>query len=89
VYGGVAEGVTRRFAVEGAADYASLIRPADFPVGNWINCYRPVYSNTAILPVMIAQKPAIWIGSSRDDLRAFPDEVRRVMGCDQRRAERR
>jgi phage-related protein len=29
---------------------------------------------------MIAQKPAIWIGSSRDDLRAFPDEVRRVMG---------
>ena len=29
---------------------------------------------------MIAQKPAIWIGSSRDDLRTFPDEVRRVMG---------
>jgi len=29
---------------------------------------------------MIAQKPAIWIGSSRDDLRDFPDEVRRVMG---------
>ena len=29
---------------------------------------------------MIAQKPAIWIGSSRDDLRAFPDEARRVMG---------
>jgi phage-related protein/predicted XRE-type DNA-binding protein len=26
------------------------------------------------------QKPALWIGSSRDDLRAFPDEVRRVMG---------
>jgi phage-related protein len=29
---------------------------------------------------MAAQKPTIWIGSSRDDLRAFPDEVRRVMG---------
>jgi phage-related protein len=29
---------------------------------------------------MTVQKPALWIGSSRDDLRAFPDEVRRVMG---------
>jgi phage-related protein len=29
---------------------------------------------------MSAQKPTAWIGSSRDDLRAFPDEVRRVMG---------
>jgi phage-related protein/predicted XRE-type DNA-binding protein len=29
---------------------------------------------------MAAQKPTVWIGSSRDDLRAFPDEVRRVMG---------
>ena len=29
---------------------------------------------------MTAQKPTVWIGSSRDDLRAFPDEVRRVMG---------
>src|ERR1700675_5132212 len=29
---------------------------------------------------MTAQKPTIWIGSSKDDLRAFPDEVRRVMG---------
>ena len=29
---------------------------------------------------MTAQKPTHWIGSSRDDLRAFPDEVRRVMG---------
>ena len=29
---------------------------------------------------MAAQKSTIWIGSSRDDLRAFPDEVRRVMG---------
>jgi phage-related protein len=29
---------------------------------------------------MKVQKPALWIGSSRDDLRAFPDEVRRVMG---------
>jgi phage-related protein len=29
---------------------------------------------------MNAQKPAVWIGSSRDDLRAFPDEARRVMG---------
>jgi phage-related protein len=25
-------------------------------------------------------KPAVWIGSSREDLRSFPDEVRRVMG---------
>jgi phage-related protein len=25
-------------------------------------------------------KPAVWIGSSRENLRAFPDEVRRVMG---------
>jgi phage-related protein len=29
---------------------------------------------------MTAQKPAVWIGSARDDLRSFPDEVRRVMG---------
>jgi phage-related protein/predicted XRE-type DNA-binding protein len=29
---------------------------------------------------MTVQKPTLWIGSSRDDLRAFPDEVRRVMG---------
>ncbi|HYW62171.1 MAG TPA: type II toxin-antitoxin system RelE/ParE family toxin [Bradyrhizobium sp.] len=29
---------------------------------------------------MKMQKPALWIGSSRDDLRAFPDEVRRVLG---------
>jgi phage-related protein len=29
---------------------------------------------------MTAQKPALWVGSSRDDFRAFPDEVRRVMG---------
>jgi phage-related protein len=29
---------------------------------------------------MAIQKPTLWIGSSRDDLRAFPDEVRRVMG---------
>src|SRR4051812_49146946 len=29
---------------------------------------------------MKMQKPALWIGSSKDDLRAFPDEVRRVMG---------
>jgi len=29
---------------------------------------------------MTAQKPALWIGSSRDDLRTFPDEVRRVIG---------
>src|SRR5437868_15551109 len=26
------------------------------------------------------QKPAIWMGSSKDDLREFPTEVRRVMG---------
>jgi phage-related protein len=29
---------------------------------------------------MKIQKPVLWIGSSRDDLRAFPDEARRVMG---------
>jgi phage-related protein len=29
---------------------------------------------------MTSQKPVLWIGSSRDDLRSFPDEVRRVMG---------
>jgi phage-related protein len=29
---------------------------------------------------MTVQKPALWIASSRDDLREFPDEVRRVMG---------
>jgi phage-related protein len=29
---------------------------------------------------MSARKPVEWIGSSRDDLRAFPQEVRRVMG---------
>jgi phage-related protein len=27
---------------------------------------------------MTIQKPAVWIGSSKDDLRAFPDKVRRV-----------
>ena len=25
-------------------------------------------------------KPTVWIGSSREDVRAFPSEVRRVMG---------
>src|SRR3954467_7822056 len=40
-----------------------------------------IYSCTAIRQCrMKMQKPALWIGSSRDDLRAFPDEVRRVMG---------
>src|SRR5437762_5366491 len=29
---------------------------------------------------MAGSKPTAWIGSSRDDLRSFPDEVRRVMG---------
>jgi phage-related protein len=29
---------------------------------------------------MIVRKPVEWIGSSRDDLRAFPPEVRRVDG---------
>ena len=29
---------------------------------------------------MSALEPVEWIGSSRDDLRAFPREVRRVMG---------
>ncbi len=26
------------------------------------------------------RKPVEWMGSSRDDLRAFPDEIRRVIG---------
>ena len=29
---------------------------------------------------MQLQKPVIWMGSSLEDLRAFPDDVRRVMG---------
>ena len=29
---------------------------------------------------MKAQKPVFWIGSAREDLRAFPVEARRVMG---------
>lgn len=29
---------------------------------------------------MRSQKPVEWMGSSLDDLREFPDEVRRVMG---------
>jgi phage-related protein len=29
---------------------------------------------------MTTPKPTVWIGSSRDDLRSFPAEVRRVMG---------
>jgi phage-related protein len=29
---------------------------------------------------MRARKPVEWIGSSRDDLREFPQDVRRVMG---------
>jgi len=29
---------------------------------------------------MSTRKPVEWIGSSRDDLREFPQEVRRVMG---------
>jgi phage-related protein len=32
------------------------------------------------IEAMAAQKPVVWIGSSRDDLRTFPDETRRVMG---------
>jgi phage-related protein len=30
---------------------------------------------------MQQRKPAIFMGSSRDDLRAFPEDVRRVMGA--------
>jgi phage-related protein len=26
------------------------------------------------------RKPVVWVGSSRDDLRSFPVEVRRIMG---------
>src|SRR5436190_12488749 len=29
---------------------------------------------------MKTEKPVVWMGSSKDDLRLFPDEVRRVMG---------
>ena len=29
---------------------------------------------------MKSQKPAYFMGSSRDDIREFPEEVRRVMG---------
>jgi phage-related protein len=29
---------------------------------------------------MVEEKPLIWIGSTRKDLRAFPDEVKDVMG---------
>jgi phage-related protein len=29
---------------------------------------------------MAARKPVEWVGSSRDDLRGFPPDVRRVMG---------
>ena len=29
---------------------------------------------------MKSQKPALFMGSSRDDIREFPEEVRRVMG---------
>jgi phage-related protein len=32
------------------------------------------------MKLVIAPKPVEWISSSRDDLRAFPQEVRRVMG---------
>jgi phage-related protein len=29
---------------------------------------------------MVVRKPVQWVGSSRDDLRGFPQDVRRVMG---------
>lgn len=29
---------------------------------------------------MQAKKPVVWMGSSRDDLRDFPDDVRRLVG---------
>jgi phage-related protein len=29
---------------------------------------------------MQLKKPVVWMGSSLEDLRAFPDDVRRVMG---------
>ena len=29
---------------------------------------------------MQEKRPVVWVGSSRDDLRDFPDEVRRLMG---------
>jgi phage-related protein len=32
-------------------------------------------------------KPAVWIGRSREDVRAFPDEVRRVIGVALREAQ--
>ena len=30
---------------------------------------------------MKTQKPAEWVGSAKDDLRSFPNDVRRVMGA--------
>lgn len=30
---------------------------------------------------MTAERSVVWIGSSLEDLRAFPEEVRYVMGC--------
>ena len=32
-------------------------------------------------------KPVVWIGTSRDDVRAFPEEVRRVVGVALREAQ--
>jgi hypothetical protein len=50
------------------------------PSAKWRGVTLQAYSTTARSGNMTAQKPTVWIGSSRDDLRAFPDEVRRVMG---------
>ncbi len=34
-----------------------------------------------IVPIPTGKKPCEFIGSSKDDLSAMPDEVRSVMGC--------
>ena len=36
----------------------------------------------------MADKPLLWVGSSRDDLRAFPPDARRVAGFQLRRVQR-
>jgi phage-related protein len=35
----------------------------------------------------VDQKPLLWVGSSRDDLRAFSSEVRKEVGVDLRRVQ--
>lgn len=41
-----------------------------------------IYTNSGIITIMeqCGVKPLVWIGSSRDDLKEFPDEVNDVIG---------